>query len=201
MNELTKLQLDALKEIGTIGAGHAATSLSEMIGKRVEVTVPKAIVLNLEDVPDALGGPGVIVSAVFFLVDGEIDATFILLFSLDEGKKMVDLLTFKELGQTKMIDEFGKSALKELGNVTAGAYLTALSKVTGIKTSYSVPNYASDMLGAVIDGVLIHLSLEAKDAMVIEAEFMIGKDVVRGNILFLPEPKGLEIILGKVGLK
>lgn len=201
MSELTKLQLDALKEIGTIGAGHAATSLSEMIGKRVEVTVPKAIVLNLEDVPDALGGAGVIVSGVFFLVDGEIDAIFILLFSLDEGKKMVDLLTFKELGYTKVIDEFGKSALKELGNVTAGAYLTALSKVTGIKTSYSIPNYASDMLGAVIDGVLIHLSLEAKDAMMLEAEFMIGKDVVRGNILFLPEPKGLEIILGKVGLK
>jgi chemotaxis protein CheC len=193
--KLTDLQLDALKEIGTIGAGNTATSLSKMLNRRINIDIPSARVIALEKVPDALGGPEALVAAVYFQITGAFFASFLLIFPLKAALALVDMLLGRKKGETKMLDDIGGSALKEIGNISSGSYLMALSEVTKLKLVHSVPGLATDMLEAVLDGVLIKLALDSKDAVVLDAEFEVEKDTVQGHYLFLPEPEGLDKML------
>ncbi|MFH1440663.1 MAG: chemotaxis protein CheC [Candidatus Omnitrophota bacterium] len=193
--KLTNLQLDALKEIGTIGAGNAATGLSKMLNKKVSINVPCAKVIKLEDVPELLGGPELLVTAVYFHVTGNFMGSILLILPSKEALRLVDMLLGRENGQAQDLDEYASSALKELGNISAGSYLLALSEIVNMKLAHSVPGLAVDMLEAVLDGILISLALEVKDAVVLDTEFMVEENKVQGHFLFLPEPEGLENIL------
>ncbi len=199
--KLTDLQLDALREIGSIGAGNAATGLSKMLNKRISISLPSTKVVKLEKVPELLGGAESLVAAVYFQVTGPFLGTILLIFSLKEALRLVDMLLNKKNGETQILDEFAGSALKELGNISAGSYLSALSEVVKMRLMHSIPGLATDMLQAVLDGVLIKLALEAESALVVDTEFKVEENKVQGHFLFLPEPEGLEVILEKLGVR
>ena len=201
ISKLSKLQLDALKEIGTISAGNAATGLSKMLNRRVDITVPSAQIAPLEKVPDLLGGPEKLVSAIYINLIGEVSGSILLICPMNEALQLTDLLTGRSIGTTKILDEFGQSALKELTNIITGCYVEALSKVVNLKIIHSIPAFSADMLAAIIDGILIKLGLEVEHAVVIETEFMIKEGSVKGYLLFLPEPAGLEMILERIGVR
>jgi len=198
--KLTDLQLDALREIGTIGAGNAATGLSKMLNKRISISVPSTKVVNLEKVPELLGGAESLVAAVYFQVTGPFLGSILLIFPLKEALKLVDMLLGRKNGETQILDEFSSSALKELGNISAGSYLSALSEVVKMRLMHSIPGLATDMLQAVLDGVLIKLALEAENALVVDTEFKVEENKVQGHFLFLPAPEGLEVVLEKLGV-
>jgi chemotaxis protein CheC len=200
ISKLSNEQLDALKEIGTIGAGNAATGLSKMLNKKINITVPSAQILPLEKVPQALGGMDKLVSAIYIVVTGELSGSILLIYPMEEALRLTDMLTGKTPGTTKLLDDFGQSGLKELTNITTGCYLQALSKVVNMKLMHSIPAFATDMLGAIIDGILIKLGLEVEQAVVIETEFIVEQGLTKGYLLFLPDPAGLEVILQKIGL-
>lgn len=199
--KLTDLQLDALREIGTIGAGNAATGLSRMLNKRISISVPCTKVVKLENVPELLGGAELLVVAVYFQVTGPFLGSILLIFSLKEALRLVDMLLGRKNGETQILDEFSGSALKELGNISSGSYLSALSEVVKMRLMHSIPGLATDMLQAVLDGVLIKLALEAENALVVDTEFKVEGNKVQGHFLFLPEPEGLEVILEKLGVR
>ncbi len=198
--KLNKLQLDALKEIGTVGAGNAATSLSTLLGQRVNINVPDAQVVAIEEIPGKIGAADELVTVLLFEVDGTVDGVIMLLFTVAEAKKLAGLLLAKSFGQVDLLDEMTVSTLKEIGNVTTGAYLNALAGVTKLKLTHSIPNYASDMLGSILDAVLIKLALDASDAVVIENEHQLGTESIKGYILFIPDQKGLQTILKSLGV-
>jgi len=199
--KLSDLQLDALREIGTIGAGNAATGLSKMLNKRINISVPSTKVVKLEKVPELLGGAESLVVAVYFQVTGPFLGSILLIFSLKEALRLVDMLLDRKNGETQILDEFSGSALKELGNISAGSYLSALSSVVKMRLMHSIPGLATDMLQAVLDGVLIKLALEAENALVVDTEFKVEGNKAQGHFLFLPEPAGLEVILEKLGVR
>ena len=68
--ELTPTQLDALREIGNVGAGNSATALSQIINHRIDMNVPEVSIVPLTEVPDLVGGPDVMVAGVFLRVYG-----------------------------------------------------------------------------------------------------------------------------------
>ena len=111
-----QIRLDAMREITSIGAGNAATSLSAILAKSVDVTVPNIEVEALEKIPQMLGGQEKTVAAVYFLVRGQVSGTILLVLTPSESLKIANLLTGQEVAQIKDLDELGKSALREVGN-------------------------------------------------------------------------------------
>ena len=197
---LTIEQLDILKEISTMGAGHAATSLSQMLGKRIDLQVPKVWWESLNNVPSALGGAEKLVTAIYLSLTQEISGSLLLLFSKEDSKKLAQMLTGKETPLAKPLNDFEASALKELGNITTGAYVGALSQMMNFKIMHSVPYLETDMLGALLDEVLAGLALEADWVVLSETVFQIGEHAVTGHLLFIPNQTGMEKILEGVGL-
>ena len=49
-DDLSPVAIDCLREIGNIGSGSAASSLSEMLGKTIEMKVPNVLVLEYQQI-------------------------------------------------------------------------------------------------------------------------------------------------------
>lgn len=199
-SDLSALQLDALKEVGNIGAGNAANALSLMLQKKVDITVPHVKVIPISDVPDTLGGPEAIVVGILLRVEGPVAGSIMFLLPQKEAFELIDLLMHKKKGSTSDFGEIEQSALREIGNILTGSYLNALANMTRLTLLPSVPAVAMDMLGSVLSIVLAEASQFGDYALLIETEFLDGKDGVTSQFFFVPEIDSLPIIFQSLGL-
>lgn len=203
-DEILKLsaeQLDALREIGNVGAGNSATALSQIINRRIDMTVPKVAIMPLDDVPNVVGGPEAMVVGVFLRVYGLAPGSVLFLLPHDSAFYLIDMLLGKERGSTKTLDFMDESALMEIGNILSGAYLNALSHFTRLTLLPSIPALAMDMAGAILNVVLVQLGQMGDHALVIETEFLSEDDGIKGHFFLIPDPGSLNTILSAVGVK
>ena len=198
---LSLIQLDALKEIGNVGAGNSATALSQLINRKIDMTVPQISIIPLGDVPDIVGGPDAMVAGVFLRVYGPAPSSILFLLPRDSAFSLVDMLMGREQGYTTSLNSMDESALMEIGNILAGAYLNALSYFTKLTLLPSIPSLAVDMAGAILSVILIQLGEMGDHALVIETEFTTENDGVKGHFFLIPDPGSLSIILAAIGVK
>ncbi|MBR5910112.1 MAG: chemotaxis protein CheC [Schwartzia sp.] len=198
--ELSPVQLDALREIGNVGAGNSATALSQIINHRIDMNVPEVSIVPITDVPDLVGGPDVMVAGVFLRVYGAAPSNILFLLPQESAFYLVDMILGKPHGETKSLDFMDESALMEIGNILAGAYLNALFNLTKLSLLPSIPALAMDMAGAILSVVLIQLGQMGDHALVIETEFQADEDGIKGHFFLVPDPGSLDTILTAVGV-
>ena len=199
--DLSPLQLDALREIGNIGAGNSATALSQIINKKIDMNVPKVAFIPIEEVPDLVGGPDTIVVGIFLRVYGKAPSNILFLMPQKSAFYLVDTLLGKEKGATKELDLMDQSALKEIGNILSGAYLNAFFNFTHISMLPSIPAMAMDMAGAILNVVLIQLGQMGDQAMVIETEFLSEEEGINGHFFLVPDPGSLGTLVKAIGVE
>ncbi|MBI6546567.1 MAG: chemotaxis protein CheC [Cyanobacteria bacterium NC_groundwater_1444_Ag_S-0.65um_54_12] len=200
-SNLNHLQLDALKEAGSIGAGNAATALSTLLRQRIKMNVPRASVLSLATVGELLGGPETSVWAIYLKMAGELEGHVIFILPNAIGTVLVDLLMRRPTGSTKIIDEVGESALAEMGNILTSNYLTALGTLTKLDLRPSPPLTANDMVAAVLDGVIADISVNTDAVLTLETELIIGDtEGLIGYLFLFLEPASAPNLLGALGL-
>ena len=198
---LSLIQLDALKEIGNVGAGNSATALSQLINRKIDMSVPQIAIMPLGDVPDVVGGPEAMVAGVFLRVYGPAPSSILFLLPRDSAFALVDMLMGREQGCTTSLNSMDESALMEIGNILAGAYLNALSHFTRLTLLPSIPSLAMDMAGAILGVILIQLGEMGDHALVIETEFTTENDGVKGHFFLIPDPGSLSTIMAAIGVK
>jgi chemotaxis protein CheC len=198
---LNDVQLDALREIGNVGAGNSATALSQVINRRIDMNVPKVSLVPLDMVPDLVGGPDAIVVGVFLRVYGKAPGNILFLLPQQSAYYLVDTLMGKPHGATNKLDFMDESALMEIGNILAGAYLNAFYTFTNISMLPSIPALAMDMAGAILNVVLVQLGTMGDQALVIETEFLSEDDGINGHFFLVPDPGSLETIMNAVGVE
>jgi chemotaxis protein CheC len=195
---LTPLQLDALREVGNIGSGNAAVALSSMVDKKVMLSVPRASLVPLVRVSDLVGGAETTVAGVYLHITGEASGSMLLLLEEKSAYDLAKLMVAVETGTPLTTME--QSALQETGSILAGSYLNALSQMTGLLLRPSVPGYALDMAGAIIDFILIEISQSEDYVLVIETEFDVDAQLIKGHLILFPDLGSLSIILGRLGV-
>ena len=193
VNKFNEFQKDALKEIGGICAGNAATALSQLLDKKIDINVPEVIFLPIEDVPKIVGEDKLVVGLVVRIL-GDIPSVILLIFSQRDAITLASLLVNKQPSNGGVITELERSALKEIGIILANAYLGALSVFIGWGLVATVPELIEDMAEAMIDYILIELSDISKFALLIRSNFMEASNNVTGHFFLLPNPNGLEIL-------
>jgi len=192
---LTNLQKDALKEIGSICAGNAATALSQLFNKKLEMNVPDIFFLPLEEVPKIVGGQDKLVTGLVIRILGDFPSVILLIFSQQDAKNLASLMSHKNSNSRNVITEFERSALKEIGVILANAYLGALSVFINWGLVPCVPELIEDMAGAMLDYILIELSSVSQHALLIKSEFKESTTRVMGNFFLIPNPEGLKVLL------
>lgn len=198
--QLSPTQMDALREIGNVGAGNSATALSQIINHRIDMNVPEVSIVPLGDVPDLVGGPEAMVVGVFLRVYGQAPGNILFLLPEESAFYLVDMLMGKKRGETQNLDYLDESALMEIGNILAGAYLNALFNLTKLSLLPSIPALAMDMAGAILNVVLIQLGQMGDHALVIETEFTTDEEGIKGHFFLVPDPGSLDTILTAVGV-
>lgn len=187
-------QKDALKEIGNICAGNAATAFSQLINKKININVPEVIFLPIEDVPKIVGEDKIVVGLVVRVL-GNIRSVILLIFSQKDALTLASLMTNKKPSKGGVITELERSALKEIGVILANAYLGALSVFVKWGLVPTVPELIEDMAEAIVDYILIELSAVSKYALLIKSVFSEAATKVTGHFFLIPNPEGLKILL------
>lgn len=193
-------QLDALREVGNIGAGHAATVLSRLLGTRVEMTVPSAQVVPFDQVSAVLGGPETPIIGICLAVRGDISASILYALSVEEAFQLASGLLGRPLSGEQGLGELGRSTLEEVCNILSGAVLGALSDLTRLNLKPTVPALAWDMAGAIVDAVLSPVGQESDLAIYVETEFRTGGGGFHSQFFLVPDAESVEIILRRLGV-
>lgn len=200
VQRLTPLHLDALKELSNIGCGHAATALSQLLHRRIAIRVPRVTVTAFKDVAEGLGGAEAPVAAVALRMSGDAAGHVLLLLAPRAAQRLAGALTHGPGELADLEQTLSRSVLQEVGNVLASAYLNALGGLTRLVLLPSVPIFACDMVGALVDAALIEQSEAADLALVMETTFDADGESLAGQLLLLPHPESLEQIFRAIGV-
>ncbi|CAM2893456.1 chemotaxis protein CheC [Paenibacillus sediminis] len=199
-NDFEDLKLDVLKEVGNIGAGHAATALSRLLGKPIDMAVPKVQMLPFEQIPDKVGGAEQVVLAVFFRVEGEAPGNLFFIMTPLAAKKLLHRLAGLDVIQDDTFSEMEQSALAEIGNILAGSYLSSLADFTKLTMLPTVPALAMDMAGAILSYGLLQFGEMGDDALLIDTTFLEGHHEVEGQFFLIPDPHSFDKIFASLGV-
>src|SRR5690625_78617 len=127
-SNLSESQGDLLKEVGNIGSGNAATSLSMLIGDKIDMKIPTVRIVGYDEMMDLVGGPDALITAIFLRIEGDTPGNMFFVLSPEETVNFIEQMTGQEdfsVGQPPY-DEMALSALEEAGNIFVGYYLLAI---------------------------------------------------------------------------
>jgi chemotaxis protein CheC len=200
LRTLNPNQLDALREVANIGAGHAATALSEMIGETIMISVPRINVARLEEVPPQVAAPDEPVAAVLMHMLGDLTGRTLLVFPRRTAHRLASMLLRRTTpvdADSREFSEMDQSAIKEAGNILSSAYMNALSDFMGMMLLPSPPSLAVDMSDAVLTTTYLQFGSDRDLVFCVESEFIMDDtaETLRGFFLLLPDPASLQAIL------
>ncbi|HBI61396.1 MAG TPA: CheY-P-specific phosphatase CheC, partial [Lachnospiraceae bacterium] len=196
-------EFDVLTEIGNIGAGNATTALSQLINTRIDMNVPRVKMLTFAELAQVIGGEETLVAGILLSLEGDIQGSLLFILESDAARVLVQRL----VGLTSGLDsdtftEIEISALQEIGNIITGAYLSAISSLTKLTISISVPSLAFDMAGAILSVPAIEFGKLGDKALLIESRF---KDLdvmdISGYFILIPTMESYTRILESLGLR
>ena len=199
-DELSSLELDALKEIGSIGTGNAATALSSMIGKQVRIEVPEVRIMGYNEAIEWIGGPEEITAGVLVKIGGQISGIMLSVQQLDFVNLVLGSMLDRCVEDYDELHEMECSALIEVGNIMISTFINALSGLAGINIELTVPAFTVDMQGAIMAVPMAEYGGQSDYIMTIGGDFVCEGKKTPCRLLLSPEIRSLNYLLGKLGV-
>ena len=203
-NILSK-HLDVFKEIGNIGAGHAASALADLLDRRISMSVPEASVLPFGDIVDVLDGPETLVTGVLIDVSGDLNGYILLLLDMDDTMAMVSQTlqtpSRDTSGPNFALNDMEKDTILEIGNILVGSFLSAISSFSGLGAIPAVPQLAVDMLGAILSIAMIEYGMIGDSVLFLKTQFNDIAGDINGHFFLIPDYNSYKILLNALGLE
>ncbi len=199
LEEINEKYVDVLRELGNIGAGNATTAIASMLSLRVDMLVPKVELMEASELGAAVCPEEEVIVGIFLELQADIEGSMMFLLKMDSAHYLVNKMMMRDPDYNEEFDEMDLSALKEVGNIIAGSYLSALATMTNLVITPSIPYIAVDMAAAVLSVPAIEFGRFGEHALLIETEF--GNDVmIDGYFILMPERGSYDKILTALGL-
>lgn len=200
-SDLNEIQMDVLRELGNIGSGNAATSLSDMLMHPININVPKINILDYTQVVDELGGPETMIVGMLLSINGDVNGMMMFLLHKEFTHMTLNSLLGQEFHDFGEIDELGYSAIMEVANIMAASYVNAIAQMTGLVINISVPDICIDMAGAILSVPAIHYANISDKIIFIEDEFHSGTEGATSHLLMIPDVESLQKIMTNLGIE
>jgi chemotaxis protein CheC len=198
--KLSPLQIDALGEVGSIGAGHAATALSQLLGESVDIDVPDTRLLPVSEVPMVFGGPENLVGAVYSRLLGDLSGALLFVLPRTDLLALADMLRSRQPGTSKSLGVAEEGLIVHAASVLQSAYVAAIARLTELAVLPGPAQFAFDMLGGILESVTAEIGMKADSALLIVTRFLSTDIVVDGALFYLPDPDSLDVLLGRLGI-
>ncbi len=199
LETVNEMYFDVLKEIGNIGAGNATTAIANMLGMKIDMNVPNIRLMEVSKLGTAVGAEDDTIVGIFLEVTEDIEGSMMFLIDIPSARYLVNKLMMTDIPVDQPFGEMELSALKEVGNIIAGSYLSALSSMTNLVIAPSVPYIAVDMAASILSVPAIEFGQFGDNALLIQTE--ICADVaINGYFILMPEQESYEKILKALGV-
>lgn len=202
--KLTHIQNDILKEIGNIGAGNATTSMADLMNKQIKMDVPDVYFVSINELIQIVGGPEEVFVTTFFTLEGAMTGTVYFLLSLEEATSIAQQLLQSdaiEITEGTPLEDMAISVIKEVANMVAGAYVSALADFTQLEMRITPPLISIDMAAATLVTGLIEMSQASDYSIMIDTSFT-GKDsTAQGHFLLVPDLQSIPTLFAALGLR
>lgn len=206
MDQLNAMHFDVLREIGNIGQGNAASSLSQMLSQTIDISVPTVKLLDFNESVEYLGGPENVVLGMLVGLKGDINGMMLYVLQKSFANSMLKAVFGKEINDLTELDEMDLSFIREIGNILAGSYVNAISSLTGLTIDISVPTISIDMAGAILAVPAVEFAQIGNSVLFIDDSFIFGgsssdNSEVKSNMILVPELSSLETLFSKLGIE
>ena len=199
-DELTSLQLDTLRELGSIGSGNAATALSQMLSREVRITMPEVRIMGYNEAIEWIGGPEPITAGVLVGMSNQLSGIMLSVQQLEFVNLVLENMMDKSISDYMELDELERSALIEVGNIMISTFINALSGLSNISVSLTVPAFAVDMQGAILSVPMAAYGGMSDYLMTIGGNFVCEEEQVPCRLLLSPDLGSLNFLLKKLGV-
>ncbi len=196
---MSSARFDALREVANIGAGHAATALSTLTSTRIMISVPMVNVVPPGDFVSEIA-PSVEVVAVQMAMTGHLTGRTVFLLPVPAALRLAERMLRRSRGSSPALGELEESALKEAGNILAGAYLTALSEFLRMRLMLSPPSLSTGDTMRALDAFGDHAPRAEAPILCVETEFFLEEPAenLQGFFLLLPDSDAFDAIFRAV---
>ena len=202
--ELDNQHIDVLRELGNIGAGNAATSLSVMLDEGVGISVPQVKILDYDGVVRTVGDPEDLGIAIMIQYGGDVRGIVLFILNHEDAMSIGEILIGNMGGEedsgSEMLSEMKLSMVKEIGNILGCSYLGSIATMTGLNFEISVPYVAIDMVGAILSAPLLLFSIDNSKILLIEESFVTDSRSMKSHVILFADIPSLNTILDKLGL-
>lgn len=200
-DSMSDFEFDVLTEIGNIGAGNATTALSQLINAKIDMYVPQVQMLSFSELAEIIGGAETLVAGILLNLTGDITGSMLFILESRDARRMVHQLMGYVKDGEELFSDLEVSALQEIGNIISGAYLSAISTLTKLTISVSIPSLAFDMAGAILSVPAIEFGKLGDKALLIESKFKDMDVDISGYFILIPTMESYGRILKSLGLR
>lgn len=200
-DELNMLEIDTLREVGSIGTGNAATALSQLLGQPVRITMPEVRIMGYNEAIEWIGGPETITAGVLVKMSGEMNGIMLSVQPLEFVNLVLKSMLGEQVSEYIKMNEFQQSALVEVGNIMISTFINALSSLADIEMFLTVPSFTVDMQGAIITVPMAEYGGQTDYLMTIGATFACDNREVPCRLLLSPDLLSLNFLLRKLGVE
>ena len=198
--DLNLQELDVMREIGSIGTSHAATSLSKMLQKEIRISIPQVSILGYDQAVDQIGDVESLASATLVKMSGDVEGLMLFLFNLDFANTVLERVIGETYDGFEAMDQLAYSALTEIGNIIICSYINAFSQLVNVDIDLSVPSATVNMLGAILTVPIAEYGYDTDKLMYCNADFVMEGKQLSAWLLMLPDIPSLNNILEKLGV-
>lgn len=199
-DELSALEIDTLREVGSIGTGNAATALSSMLNREIRITYPEVRIMGYNEAIEWIGGPEAITAGVLVGISGELNGIMLSVQPIDFVNLVLGTMLNEQLNDYSELGEMESSALVEIGNIMISTFINALSGLADLKVEMTVPSFAVDMQGAILAVPMAEYGGQTDYLMTIGANFKADGHTVPCRLLMSPDVRSLNFLLRKLGV-
>ena len=199
-DELSSMELDTLKEIGSIGTGNAATSLSALIGMPVRIQQPEVRIMGYNEAIEWIGGPEEITAGVLVGMSGQLSGIMLSVQQLEFVNLVLESMMDHSITDYTELGELESSALTEVGNIMISTFINALSGLAGLDIELTVPAFTVDMQGAIIAVPMAEYGGQSNYIMTIGGDFICNGKEIPCRLLLSPDIRSLNFLLRKLGV-
>ncbi|MGE5308217.1 MAG: chemotaxis protein CheC [Deltaproteobacteria bacterium] len=198
-DKFSNIEKSILTEIGNMCAGNATTALAQTIGRRIELDLPSASIISINELPKYMKvDPEEQIIGIHMHIWGGAKGNALMVLPRKESFRLIDLLIGPFQENASSLTEIGISALKELGNIIVSAYLSALSAFTGISAFPSTVTLTSGAVRSLVNLAFTGLKDdELNDTILIEARFRETKRDLSGTFFIIFGAESIKAILAK----
>ena len=199
-DQLTSLEIDTLREIGSIGTGNAATALSQMMNREVRITLPEVRIMGYNEAIEWIGGPEEITAGVLVKMSGDVGGIMLSVQKLELVNVVLETMLGTNIDSYESLGELERSAMIEIGNIMISTFINAMSALADLHIKLTVPAFAVDMQGAILTVPMAEYGGMSDYLMAIGGNFVCEGREVPCHVILSPDLRSLDFLLRKLGV-